>query len=98
VKYSKQSLNSVIRCCISYQMAYRWKEVEVAVKRFLVDDDDEVRHPHIIHFLGAILEPGNICVVTEFASNGSVWSLLHKKQVKLTTTQIYKIASQVLVE
>lgn len=43
MKYSKQSLNSVIRCCISYQMAFRWKEVEVAVKRLLVDDDDEER-------------------------------------------------------
>lgn len=34
-------------------------------------------HPNIVMFLGAVIEPGKLAIVTEFVSCGSLFSLLH---------------------
>ena len=36
-----------------------------------------VRHPNCVMFIGAVLEDVHFCVVTEFCSRGSVYSVLH---------------------
>uniref|UniRef100_A0A915JGL1 Protein kinase domain-containing protein n=1 Tax=Romanomermis culicivorax TaxID=13658 RepID=A0A915JGL1_ROMCU len=56
----------------------------VAVKRVLVLEKEAhvlnlIRHKNIIQFFGAVTEPPNFCIVLEFASKGSLFSLLHKE-------------------
>jgi len=41
-----------------------------------------LRHPNLLLFMGACMEPGKICIVTEFMSRGSLHDLIHPKEVK----------------
>ena len=43
----------------------------------------EFRHPNIVMFYGAVVEPPNYCLVLEFCSRGSLWELLHKQELKM---------------
>jgi hypothetical protein len=36
-----------------------------------------LRHPNIVLFLGAVTRPPELCLVTEFVSNGNLFDLLH---------------------
>ncbi|XP_073126545.1 serine/threonine-protein kinase CTR1-like isoform X2 [Henckelia pumila] len=51
----------------------RFKEFlqEVAIMKRL-------RHPNIVLFMGAVTEPPNLSIVTEYLSRGSLYRLLHK--------------------
>ncbi|XP_047959666.1 serine/threonine-protein kinase CTR1-like [Salvia hispanica] len=53
--------------------AERFKEFirEVAIMKRL-------RHPNIVLFMGAVTEPPNLSIVTEYLSSGSLYRLLHK--------------------
>ncbi|XP_041998055.1 serine/threonine-protein kinase CTR1-like isoform X2 [Salvia splendens] len=53
--------------------AERFKEFirEVAIMKRL-------RHPNIVLFMGAVTEPPNLSIVTEYLSRGSLYRLLHK--------------------
>nr|ATY38750.1 CTR1-like protein kinase transcript variant 3 [Solanum lycopersicum] len=53
--------------------AERYKEFlqEVAIMKRL-------RHPNIVLFMGAVTEPPNLSIVTEYLSRGSLYRLLHK--------------------
>ena len=39
-----------------------------------------LRHPNLVLFMGAVIEPENISIVTEFFSGGTLFSLLHQKR------------------
>ena len=41
-----------------------------------------LRHPNIVEFLGVCMEPSNLCLVTEFLSNGSLEDVLERITVK----------------
>jgi serine/threonine protein kinase len=77
----------------SYGVVYRgrWKNVDVAVKRFAkqrlgerrllefraeVAFLSELRHPNIVVFVGACVHAPNLCVVTEYVSRGSLSNVL----------------------
>ncbi|KAG5582730.1 hypothetical protein H5410_053357 [Solanum commersonii] len=53
--------------------AERYKEFlqEVAIMKRL-------RHPNVVLFMGAVTEPPNLSIVTEYLSRGSLYRLLHK--------------------
>lgn len=57
--------------------AERFKEFlrEVAIMRRL-------RHPNIVLFMGAVTQPPNLSIVTEYLSRGSLYRLLHKSGAK----------------
>ena len=80
---------------------------EVAVKKLLnqnLDGDSlssfkkevtimsKLRHPNVLLFMGACTEPGNLMIVTELMTSGSVYDLLHDKSVSLTFKRRMKIA------
>ena len=80
---------------------------EVAVKKLLnqnLDGDSlssfkkevtimsKLRHPNVLLFMGACTEPGNLMIVTELMTSGSVYDLLHDKSVNLTFKRRMKIA------
>ncbi|KAI3746330.1 hypothetical protein L6452_08758 [Arctium lappa] len=48
---------------------------EVAIMRRL-------RHPNIVLFMGAVTQPPNLSIVTEYLSRGSLYRLLHKSGAK----------------
>lgn len=37
-----------------------------------------LRHPNIVLFMGAVIQPPNLSIVTEYLSRGSLYRLLHK--------------------
>ncbi|PIA44945.1 hypothetical protein AQUCO_01700489v1 [Aquilegia coerulea] len=70
-----------------------WNGMEVAVKKFLDQDFygdalDEfrsevrimrrLRHPNVVHFVGAVTRPPNLSIVTEFLPRGSLYRILHR--------------------
>jgi serine/threonine protein kinase len=79
-----------------------WKGVDVAVKQFIKQKLDERRmlefraemamlselhHPNIVLFIGACVKSPNLCIVTEFMTQGSLRDLLANPTVKLTWRQ-----------
>lgn len=69
---------------------YRGSEVAVKKLRIIDVKDDKIkefkreiqslslmRNPHLILFMGAIAEPNNISIVTEYCSGGTLFNLLH---------------------
>ncbi|XP_078433899.1 protein kinase superfamily protein [Wolffia australiana] len=74
-----------------------WNGSEVAVK-ILMDQDfhparikefrrevaimKSLRHPNIVLYMGAVIEPPNLSIVTEYLSRGSLYRLLHKPGAK----------------
>jgi len=63
-------------------------EKEVAALRSL-------RHPRLVKFMGACLQPPNLCIVTEYMPGGSLHHLLHKARTPLTLSQQARMALQV---
>ncbi|KAK7392561.1 hypothetical protein VNO78_21004 [Psophocarpus tetragonolobus] len=57
--------------------AERFKEFlrEVAIMKHL-------RHPNIVLFMGAVTQPPNLSIVTEYLSRGSLYRLLHRSGAK----------------
>lgn len=51
-----------------------------------------LRHPNVLQFLGACLDPPDICIVTEYMPRGSLYQLIHDKTVTLTWERIRLIA------
>ena len=73
----------------------RLKREECAVKRFThqtMSTKDfaafateasylhRLRHPHICQLFGVCVEPGNLCIVTEFVPNGNLHTVLTRKR------------------
>ncbi|XP_042457633.1 serine/threonine-protein kinase CTR1-like [Zingiber officinale] len=76
-----------------------WHGSEVAVKILMEQDFHpgrlreflrevaimkSLRHPNIVLFMGAVTEPPNLSIVTEYLSRGSLYRLLHKNGAKET--------------
>ncbi|MFS7909468.1 putative protein kinase TKL-CTR1-DRK-2 family [Helianthus anomalus] len=41
-----------------------------------------LRHPNILLFMGAVITPHHVCIVTEFLCRGSLFQLLHRRRVR----------------
>eukprot|EP01136_Pigoraptor_vietnamica_P022676 Opistho-1_new@6154 len=56
-------------------------------KRTLINEIEIIsmlRHPNVVTFMGACIEPPNILVVTEYMENGSLYDLIARKDFSLT--------------
>lgn len=77
----------------------RWKHTTVAIKQIkqeIIEQDkleefknecavmEVIRHPNIVLFLGACTKIPNLCIILEYCSRGSLWSLLHDLSIKMT--------------
>lgn len=84
-----------------------YRETEVAIKVFLEQDlPDKVldafkkevailkqlRHPNILQFMGACMQPPHLCIVSEFEPNGSLFQLLHRSNRPISLAQKIQIA------
>ena len=52
----------------------------------------QLTHPNVVGFIGAITEPSNLAIITEFCSRGSVADILVDDSVQLTFAQRVRIA------
>lgn len=52
----------------------------------------DLRHPNVVQFIGAAFEEPDICIVTEYMSQGSLYHLLHDPNVKISWEMVRKIA------
>ncbi|KAM0037973.1 putative protein kinase TKL-CTR1-DRK-2 family [Helianthus debilis subsp. tardiflorus] len=67
------------------------KEFTSKFKRYLTKDLPDIvmqvsvmkrlRHPNIVLFMGAVISPHHVCIVTEFLCRGSLFHLLHRRRV-----------------
>ena len=57
---------------------------------------DKLRHPNILFYMGYFYEKNNFVMVSQFASKGSLYNLLHKKKGKLTEDNIIIIIKQIV--
>lgn len=39
----------------------------------------KLRHPNIVLFMGAVTQPGQFCIVTQFMPRGSLFHMLHRR-------------------
>ncbi|XP_053326470.1 mitogen-activated protein kinase kinase kinase 20 isoform X1 [Spea bombifrons] len=65
-----------------YRAQWLSQEKEVAVKKLLkIEKEAEIlsmlSHRNIIQFYGAVLEPPNYCIVTEYAAGGSLYDYIN---------------------
>ncbi|KAF5197986.1 Serine/threonine-protein kinase EDR1 [Thalictrum thalictroides] len=87
-----------------------WNGMEVAVKKFLDQDFygdalDEfrsevrimrrLRHPNVVHFVGAVTRPPNLSIVTEFLPRGSLYRILHRPNCHIDEKRRIRMALDV---
>ncbi|KAM8933758.1 mitogen-activated protein kinase kinase kinase 20 isoform 1-T1 [Pelodytes ibericus] len=68
-----------------YRAQWLSQEKEVAVKKLLkIEKEAEIlsmlSHRNIIQFYGAVLEPPNYCIVTEYAAGGSLYEYINSNR------------------
>lgn len=52
----------------------------------------QIRHPNIVLYIGCCTKPPNVCIITEWCERGSVFDLIHKKNVIINTRRMIQIA------
>ena len=90
----------------------KWRGSTVAVKKFFRQQANEslllelrkesvimseLRHPNILLFLGACVEPPNLCIVTEYMKYGSIGKYLRNKDNPLTWLQRLQMAKSTAI-
>ncbi|XP_063789517.1 mitogen-activated protein kinase kinase kinase 20 isoform X1 [Pseudophryne corroboree] len=68
-----------------YRAQWLSQEKEVAVKKLLkIEKEAEIlsvlSHRNIIQFYGAVLEPPNYCIITEYAAGGSLYDYINSNR------------------
>ncbi|XP_032812913.1 mitogen-activated protein kinase kinase kinase 20-like isoform X1 [Petromyzon marinus] len=68
-----------------YRAQWLSQRREVAVKKLLkIENEAEIlsilSHKNVIKFFGAVTDPPNYCIITEFAAKGSLFEFLAKKE------------------
>ncbi|KAK5582848.1 hypothetical protein RB653_004437 [Dictyostelium firmibasis] len=90
----------------TYGMVYKgkWRSQVVAIKMMRVDIVNcgevyremdimgKIRHQNVISFVGCVVSPENLCIVTEYSPIGSLGDLIHEKKAKLSIKQKLRIA------
>ncbi|CAA2959682.1 serine threonine- kinase EDR1 [Olea europaea subsp. europaea] len=87
-----------------------WNGTEVAVKRFMNQDISgtalaqfrceveimlRLRHPNVVLFMGAVTQPPNLSILTEFLPRGSLFKLLHRQNIQIDEKRRIKMALDV---
>eukprot|EP01127_Copromyxa_protea_P019929 TRINITY_DN6566_c0_g1_i1.p1 TRINITY_DN6566_c0_g1~~TRINITY_DN6566_c0_g1_i1.p1 ORF type:complete len:780 (+),score=135.33 TRINITY_DN6566_c0_g1_i1:51-2390(+) len=91
----------------SFGDVYRgtWRYSEVAIKTIVVPSQEllseitreaqlmlKMRHPNITQLMGVAIDQEEICIVTEFIARGSLFRILHLKNVRIEFEHIRKFA------
>eukprot|EP00002_Diphylleia_rotans_P006635 TRINITY_DN159_c0_g1_i7.p1 TRINITY_DN159_c0_g1~~TRINITY_DN159_c0_g1_i7.p1 ORF type:complete len:2480 (-),score=532.94 TRINITY_DN159_c0_g1_i7:244-7683(-) len=76
-----------------------WRGTEVAIKRLnfekitkgaIKEFESEVsimvelRHPNVVLYMAACVEPPNLCIVSELMTRGSLYDIIHNEQIEMT--------------
>ncbi|XP_030840199.1 speract receptor [Strongylocentrotus purpuratus] len=56
----------------------------------------DLRHPHLNQFIGACVDPPNICTITEYCPKGSLQDILENDEVKLDSMFIASLIGDIL--
>ncbi|MCO5582792.1 hypothetical protein L7F22_036691 [Adiantum nelumboides] len=87
-----------------------WHGTEVAVKKFLDQDISgdalvefgsevrlmkRMRHPNVVLFMGAVMRPPNMSIVTEFLPRGSLYRLIHRSNSQIDERRRMRMALDV---
>ncbi|XP_071497705.1 speract receptor-like isoform X1 [Diadema antillarum] len=56
----------------------------------------DLRHPHLNQFIGACVDPPNICIITEYCPKGSLQDILENEEVKLDSMFIASLIGDTL--
>lgn len=87
-----------------------WHGTEVAVKKFLDQDISgdalvefgsevrlmkRMRHPNVVLFMGAVMRPPNLSIVTEFLPRGSLYRLIHRSNSQIDERRRMRMALDV---
>ena len=61
------------------------KHSKSAVMEFMKEAEivSKLRHPNVILYMGTSIFQGRYCIITEYATNGSLFDLLHNKKKPL---------------
>eukprot|EP01066_Platyproteum_vivax_P015951 Platyproteum_vivax@DN6974_c0_g1_i6.p2 len=59
-----------------------------------IKDMQSLDHPSLVQFIGACLEEGHICIVTELMSGGSLYAMLHENGTKMETEMQLRMVTQ----
>lgn len=54
-----------------------------------------LRHPRLINFIGVAFDPPMVCIVTEIATGGSLFSVLHIQRLNITPAQRRQLVLQI---
>lgn len=57
---------------------------------------DKLRHPNILFYMGYFYEKNNFVMVSQFASMGSLYNLLHRQKQQLSEEHIITIIRQIV--
>eukprot|EP00899_Mesostigma_viride_P024290 jgi/Mesvir1/5045/Mv02246-RA.2 len=89
---------------ILYKGTYGDREVAVKVLRKEVAKEEmvpfraeaalmqELKHPNVLEFIGAVLKPPRMFLVTEYVAGGSVYDVIHKQHKRITMPMLLQIA------
>ncbi|KAL3655705.1 hypothetical protein CASFOL_000101 [Castilleja foliolosa] len=87
-----------------------WNGTEVAVKKFMKQDISgaaleqfkceieimlRLRHPNVVLLMGAVMQPPNMSILTEFLPRGSLYKLLHRPSIRIDERRRIKMALDV---
>ncbi|KAL6502023.1 hypothetical protein OROGR_027156 [Orobanche gracilis] len=87
-----------------------WNGTEVAVKKFMKQDISgdaleqfkceieimlRLRHPNVVLLMGAVMQPPNMSILTEFLPRGSLYKLLHRPRTPIDEIRRIKMALDV---
>ncbi|XP_025094561.1 LOW QUALITY PROTEIN: mitogen-activated protein kinase kinase kinase 20-like [Pomacea canaliculata] len=83
-----------------YRALWRSQNMIVAVKNILVLEKEAqvlsvLSHKNIIRFFGAVIQDPSFCLVTEYASNGSLYAFLRNPNNELDFKRIVKWAEDI---
>ncbi|XP_065924377.1 atrial natriuretic peptide receptor 1 isoform X7 [Magallana gigas] len=67
------------------------KPMLMAIKRV-----KDLQNDHVVRFLGACIDPPNMCIVTEYCQKGSLQDVLENEQIKLDWMFRYSLMQDIL--
>lgn len=56
----------------------------------------DLQNDHVVRFLGACIDPPNMCIVTEYCQKGSLQDVLENEQIKLDWMFRYSLMQDIL--
>ncbi|GAX75441.1 hypothetical protein CEUSTIGMA_g2885.t1 [Chlamydomonas eustigma] len=87
-----------------------WRGTEVAIKRLLEQNlsastvrefRDEtsimarLRHPNVVLFMGAVVQPNHLAIVTQFCPRGPLYDILHRRNFQIDSKRRLSMAADI---